>query len=79
MWGAVGEWVMTRGHRYLNREVPGTNPIMPFRILGKFVHATLPKSLGMLQAYPKMVTLGIGVKPKEAGRECVCDYLTRLI
>ena len=72
----LAEWVMPLGHTYLNREVLGTNPTMPFRILGKFVHATLPTSLGMLLVYPKMVILGIGVKGgKEAGRACVCVYL----
>ena len=42
-------------------------PLVPFRMLGKFVYPTLPKSLGMLLVYPKRIA--VGVKPKEALKE----------
>ena len=38
-------------------------PPTPFRILGKFIYPTLPKSLGMLLVYPKR--MAVGVKPIE--------------
>ena len=35
---------------------------VPFRILGKFVYPTMPKSLGMLLVYPKRMAVGVKTK-----------------
>ena len=50
---------------------------MPFRILGKFVYPTLPKSLGILLVlYPKRTAVEVKPKKDSLGITCCTVLLT---